>query len=105
PLAEAMNQSSAHVAPDVDEFALAGLTPAVSRLVAAPHVAESPVVFECRVTQTIQLRAHDGRDVPAWLTLGEVVGVHIDRSCLVDGVYDTVRARPIARGGGRADYF
>src|SRR5690606_9938306 len=43
PLAEAMNQSSAHVAPDVDEFALAGLTPAVSRLVAAPHVAESPV--------------------------------------------------------------
>jgi len=37
--------------------------------------------------------------------LGEVVGVHIDRSLLVDGVYQTAAARPILRGGGPADYF
>ena len=49
PLAEAMNASSAAVGPEVDEFALAGLTPAASRLVAAPRVAESPVSFECKL--------------------------------------------------------
>jgi len=105
PLAEAMNASSAVVAAGVDEFVLAGLTPAASRIVAAPHVAESPVVFECRVTQLIQLTALDGSDVAAWLTLGEVVGVHISPELVVDGIYDTVAARPIARGGGPADYF
>lgn len=105
PLAEAMNASSAAVPADVDEFALAGLTAAPSRVVAAPHVAESPVVFECRVTQRVQLTDLAGADVPAWLTLGEVVGVHIEPDLIVDGVYDTVAARPIARGGGPADYF
>jgi hypothetical protein len=34
-----------------------------------------------------------------------VVGVHIDRSLLKDGVYDTAAAQPILRGGGPADYF
>lgn len=105
PLAEAMNASSAMVAADVDEFELAGLTPAPGRIVAAPHVAESPVAFECRVTQQIQLTALDGSEVPAWLTLGEVVGVHIDPALVARGVYDTVAARPIVRGGGPADYF
>jgi hypothetical protein len=37
--------------------------------------------------------------------LGEVVGVHIARHLLVDGVYDTAAAQPILRGGGPADYF
>jgi flavin reductase (DIM6/NTAB) family NADH-FMN oxidoreductase RutF len=105
PLAGAMSASSAHVASDVDEFALAGLTPADSRVVAAPHVAESPVVFECRVTQLLRLTALDGSEIPAWLTLGEVVGVHIDPDVIEDGAYNTVLARPIVRGGGPADYF
>jgi len=48
PLAEAMNQTSAQVPPEVDEFALTGLTPAPSRLIQVPRVAESPVSFECR---------------------------------------------------------
>jgi hypothetical protein len=34
-----------------------------------------------------------------------VVGVHIDRALLKDGVYDTAAAQPILRGGGPADYF
>lgn len=104
-LAEAMNASSAAVAADVDEFALAGLSPAASRVVAVPHVAESPVVFECRVTQHLQLTDLAGAGLPAWLTLGEVVGIHIAGELVADGVYDTVAAHPIARGGGPADYF
>ena len=105
PLAEAMNSTCASVPPEVDEFALAGLTPAPSRVISVPRVEESPVSFECRVTQVIQLQGADGTKVEAWLTLGEVVAVHIDQALLKDGVYDTAAAQPILRGGGPADYF
>jgi len=105
PLAEAMNASCAAVGPEVDEFALAGLTPTPSRLVAAPRVAESPVAFECKVTQIIQLQQTSGETVPTWLVLGEVVGVHIAAASLNDGIYDTAAAGHILRGGGPADYF
>ena len=105
PLAEAMNATSAPVTANVDEFKLAGLTPAPSRIIATPRVAESPVSFECKLTQVIQLQRANGESVDTWLVLGEVVGVHISRSLLVDGIYDTARAQPILRGGGPADYF
>ncbi|WP_312958580.1 flavin reductase family protein [Stutzerimonas nitrititolerans] len=104
-LAEAMNQSCAAVAPEVDEFALSGLTPVASRLVAVPRVLESPVSFECKVTQIIQLQGADKTPVSSWLVLGEVVAVHIAQALLVDGIYDTAAGEPILRGGGPADYF
>jgi len=104
-LAGRMNATCATVPPEVDEFALAGLTPAASRLVRVPRVAEAQVSFECRLTQLIQLQGADGQEVPSWLVLGEVVGVHIDRALLKDGVYDTAHAGHILRGGGPADYF
>jgi flavin reductase (DIM6/NTAB) family NADH-FMN oxidoreductase RutF len=104
-LAGPMNASCAAVPPDVDEFALAGLTPVESRLVAVPRVLEAPVSFECRLTQIVRLRGADGQPAPSWLVLGEVVGVHIDRALLKDGVYDTANAGHILRGGGPADYF
>ena len=56
PNAEAMSASSAHVPPAVNEFELAGLTPVPSRVVAPPRVGESPVSFECKVTQVIRLQ-------------------------------------------------
>jgi len=105
PLAEAMNASCVAAPPEVDEFALAGLTPAASRVVSVPRVAQSPVSFECRSTQIIELQGLDGNGVGSWLVLGEVVGVHIARHLLKDGVYDTAAAAPILRGGGPADYF
>ena len=104
-LAEAMNQSCAAVAPEVDEFALSGLTPVASKVVAVPRVQESPVSFECKVTQIIQLQGADKTPVPSWLVLGEVVAVHIAKALLVDGIYDTAAGEPILRGGGPADYF
>jgi flavin reductase (DIM6/NTAB) family NADH-FMN oxidoreductase RutF len=104
-LAEAMNQTCAAVPPEVDEFTLAGLTPLASSLVAPPRVAESPVSFECRCTQILQLQGADGVQVPTWLVLGEVVAIHIDRAQLKDGIYDTASAGHILRAGGPADYF
>jgi flavin reductase (DIM6/NTAB) family NADH-FMN oxidoreductase RutF len=105
PLAEAMNLSSAPAPKDVDEFALAGLTAAPGRVVAAPRVLESPVNFECRLSQLVQLQGADGAPVDTWLVLGEVVAVHIDPVLLVDGVYDTSAAQPILRAGRSGDYF
>ena len=105
PLAERMNASCAAVPPEVDEFALAGLTPVASRTIAVPRVAESPVSFECRLTQIVQLQGVSGTPVETWLVLGEVVGVHIARALLKDGIYDTAAAEPILRAGGPADYF
>jgi len=104
-LAKHMNATAAHVAPDVNEFELAGLTQAPSRIVNVPRVAESPVSFECKVTQIIQLQGADGANAQAWLTLGEVVAVHIDKAMIKDGVYQTGLARPIVRAGRKGDYF
>ena len=105
PLAEAMNQTCASVPPEVDEFTLAGLTPVASRLIAVPRVMESPVSFECRCTQIVQLQGANGEQVPTWLVLGEVVAVHIAQAFLKDGIYDTAAAGHVLRGGGPADYF
>lgn len=105
PLAERMNQTCAAVPPEVDEFALASLTPQAGKMIGAPMVAESPVAFECRLTQIVQLQGVDGVKVPTWLVLGEVVGVHIEHALLTDGVYDTASAGHVLRGGGPADYF
>ena len=104
-LAEAMNQTCAAVPPEVDEFALAGLTPVASRVVSVPRVSESPVTFECRVSQIVQLTSAAGSTIDSWLVLGEVVGVHIAQHLLKDGVYDTANAGHVLRGGGPADYF
>ncbi len=105
PLAEAMNQSCAPVGPEVDEFQLAGLTPEPSRVIGVPRVKETPVSFECRLSQILRLTGADGTETDTWMVFGEVVGVHIARHLLKDGVYQTADAEPILRGGGPADYF
>src|ERR1700687_5093580 len=55
-LAQQMNATAAHVAHDVSEFNISGLTAAPSRRVNVPRVAESPVSFECKLSQNIQLQ-------------------------------------------------
>jgi flavin reductase (DIM6/NTAB) family NADH-FMN oxidoreductase RutF len=104
-LAWPMNLTSAPAPPDIDEFEVAGLTRAPGRLVAAPRVLESPVNFECRLCQIIQLQGADGVKADAWLIIGEVVLVHIDRRFIESGVYETAEARPILRAGRLGDYF
>ena len=68
-------------------------------------MAESPVNFECKVTQILRLQAADGTPIDSWMIFGEVVCVHIAKRLLKDGVYDTAGAHPLLRGGGPADYF
>jgi len=105
PLAEQMNQSCAPVAAQVSEFELSGLTATPSSIVSVPRVGETPVAFECKVSQIVQLKRADQALVPSWLILGEVVAVHIAEHLLKNGIYDTAAAEPTLRGGGPADYF
>jgi len=98
-LREAMNRTSQHVGPEVDEMALAGLTAAPSKLVAPPRVAESPVAFECRYWRTIDLPGPDGGPGTHAIVLGQVVGVHIDDAVIVGDKVDVTKVKPIARLG------
>ncbi|TDF39706.1 flavin reductase family protein [Alteromonadaceae bacterium M269] len=104
-LVGAMNQTSASLEADVDEFAFADLETVASTLVKPPRVKMSPVSMECRLSQIVQLKSASGELCDSWLVMGEVVGVHINQSVIEDGVYSTVSAEPIMRGGGAGDYY
>lgn len=105
PLAEAMNESSASLPADQDEFAYAGLTPLPASQVKASLVSESPVNFECRLTQLIQLQDAQGKPIESWLVLGEAVAIHISETLLEAGIYQTAKAEPILRAGGPSAYY
>lgn len=95
-----MNMTSAPVPHGVDEFPLAGLTAAASRLVKPPRVKESPAAFECRHWKTVDLPAAAPGGRPGYaLVIGLVVGVHLDERFIKDGFVDTGAMQPIARLG------
>lgn len=104
-LREAMNLSSAPVAPGVDEFRLAGVDAAPSLRVKPPRVAQSPAAFECRVWQILPLPAppaRPGAGTPPegyTMVIGEVLAVYIDDAYVADGIVDTGRMQPLARLG------
>ena len=103
-LAEQMNQTCAAVPYGTDEFGLAGLKAAPSRVVAVPRVAASPVNFECKVLEVKRLQTKEGRQVDTYLVLGEVVAAHISKRLLKDGVFDTFAAGIVLRAGGPSGY-
>lgn len=98
-LAEKMSRSAVDAPRGISEFAYAGLTPAPSRLVAPPRVAEAPAALECKVTEILRPKALDGSDAGVFVVTGEVVGVHIDDAMLTDGLFDAVKAGNVARLG------
>ncbi|WP_051955450.1 flavin reductase family protein [Beijerinckia mobilis] len=104
PLAEPMNISSAAVPHEISEFDLAHLERLPSEMVRPPRVAASPVHFECRLTQILQLQGIEGVLLENWMVFGEVVRVHIRADLVADGIYRTARAQPVLRAGGRSEY-
>ncbi len=93
-LREAMNLSSAPLAPGVDEFAAAGLATAASLRVRAPRVAAAPAALECRLWRTLDLPGSRYTVV-----FGEVVAIHIDDRFVRDGRVDTGAMRILSRLG------
>lgn len=103
-LAEKMNCTSASLPHGISEFEFAGLAGAPSRVVRPPRVAEAPAALECRLVRMIQLEDLSGAKLEQYVTIGQVVGVHIDRAYLRDGLFDLLATHPVQRAGYVADY-
>ena len=98
-LAGQVNASSVTVPYGTDEFAIAGLSPVMGRLVEAPYVKEAYTALECRLTEVIQPRTLDGGRADSFMVFGQVVGIHIREEIIRDGVIDMGIMRPLARMG------
>lgn len=98
-LREAVNKSAQEVPPEEDEFKIAGVKKASSKLVKAARVAESPVHFECKYYQTIRLPG-DGPMGSVDIIIGRVVGIHINDNFITpSGKLDIPKIKPLARMG------
>jgi flavin reductase (DIM6/NTAB) family NADH-FMN oxidoreductase RutF len=60
--------------------------------------------LECKLLLILPLRDLDGNPTNNTLILGQVVGVHIDKAFLKEGIFDLSLVHPIARCGYRGDY-
>jgi flavin reductase (DIM6/NTAB) family NADH-FMN oxidoreductase RutF len=91
------NHSAAEVAPEIDEFQLAGLTPLASDVVRPARVAESPAQMECRLRQVIYTSHAPGGGV---IVLGEVVRFHVRENLVEDFRVDPVKLDAVGRMAG-----
>ena len=91
---EAVNNAASDFPPQVDEFAEIGLTATPAQMVKAPLVAESPIHFECKLYDIIEIGpAGPGGGA---LVIGEVVLFHVDDDLLSQGRIDTGKLKPVA---------
>ena len=97
-MVQQMSLSSTEYAAGVNEFEKAGFTEVASSLIAPSRVGESPVQFECKVNEIIELGNEGGAGN---LIICEVVKLHIDESILDDdGKIDPMKLDAVARMGG-----
>jgi flavin reductase (DIM6/NTAB) family NADH-FMN oxidoreductase RutF len=94
---EQMNRCSATVPPEVDEFALSGLTPVASELVKPARVAESHVHMECRLLQVLTVSE---KPMGGNLVLGEVLRFHVAEDVVSNFQVDPEKLRAIGRMAG-----
>ena len=79
-LVPAMNLSSIEDVPELNEFEFAGLTAAPSVVVRPPRVAESPIHFECKVHQIVDISDQPGGGS---LVIGTILHIHVDERVLL----------------------
>jgi flavin reductase (DIM6/NTAB) family NADH-FMN oxidoreductase RutF len=90
--------ASTEYAEGVNEFLKSGFTPIPSEVVKPFRVKESPVQFECKVTQIIPLGTEGGAGN---LILCEVLKIHIDERILDEnGAIDQYKIDLVSRLGG-----
>jgi len=93
-----MSLASSPYAPGVNEFEKAGFTALKSDNVKPFRVAESPVQFECKVNEVIELGTEGGAGN---LIICEVVKIHIHDEVLdSNGMIDQQKIDLVARMGG-----
>jgi flavin reductase (DIM6/NTAB) family NADH-FMN oxidoreductase RutF len=97
--AKQMNISSAAVSSETNEFELAGLEAEEGQVVPVPRVVNAVAALECVVVKTEQLSDRNENPTHSFITIGEVVGVHIDDRFIQNGLVDTAAMRLLARCG------
>lgn len=102
-MAQQMSLTSAPLQRGDSEYAFAGLESAPSLVVKPPRVKGAPAALECKLLSITEITDLDGRKIDRFMVLGQVVSVYIDERFLIDGRFDIVAARTIARCG-YADY-
>lgn len=74
-LAAAMNASAVEAPPTLNEFEVAGLATTPSITVRPPRVSLSPIHFECRVHQIVEIGSQPGSGS---VVIGQVLHMHFD---------------------------
>ncbi len=97
-IVQQMSLSSTEYAEGVNEFEKSGLTMLKSDLVKPARVAESPVQFECKVNEVVELGENGGAGN---LVICEVLRMHIKEDILDEtGHIDQHKIDQVARMGG-----
>jgi len=101
PMVEQASLASNEFPKEVDEFVKTGFTPVASTMVKPPRVAESPVSFECKVNQVIELGTEGAAGN---LVICEVLLIHVKDEVLDEqGVISPYKLDAVARLG--QDYY
>ncbi|MEB3287606.1 MAG: flavin reductase family protein [Vampirovibrionales bacterium] len=95
-----MNQTAGDYPRGINEFEKSGLTPLASAMVKPPRVKESPIHFECKTQQIIQVG--NGQRGSGFVVLGTIVRFHFDEAVYQDGHILIEQFKPVARLGSDA---
>jgi len=97
-IVQQMSLASSPYTSDIDEFVKSGFTPIKSETIKPARVAESPVQFECKVNQVVELGTEGGAGN---LIICEVTRIHIDENILDEnGMIDQHKIDLVSRMGG-----
>ena len=97
-IVQQMSLSSSPYSKDVDEFIKSGLTPIASETIKPFRVKESPVQFECKVNEIVELGQNGGAGN---LVICEVLKIHIHEDVLDEsGMIDQHKIDLVSRMGG-----
>ncbi len=100
-MVQQMSLSSTEYPEGVDEFIKSGLTALPSKTVQPPRVAESPLQFECKVREVIEISGLPGSGN---LVVCEIQHIHMDENILdSEGSIDPDAIDLVGRMGG--DYY
>lgn len=82
-----------------NKFESTGLTPIKSSIINAPFIAEFPIIYECKLTQTVELGTHT-------MFIAEILNVKANEDVLNDKNKPVLcKIKPIVMGATESSYF